>query len=193
MKLREEQLYRAASIADNIEMASIPDKETCPKHSFSEKFESDMRALISKIRNNEIEPYYVHMGWQFYTKRSAAVILLAFLLTCAVMPDAVMAACRRIVETGFLEIIRNSTVRLIFVYLVQFVFCMRENKYLGLILPAYYFISSVMLLVNSFSSTYFMELNRLFHIYLVFIVPNVNTVLFLFMYIVLRIFYIKKK
>lgn len=193
MKVSEEQLYKAASIADRIELDALPDKETCPEHIFSEKFEHDMMELIHKVKNHKIAPYHVHMGWPYYAKRGAAVFLLCTGLVCAVMPEAVMATCRRIVETDFLAIIRNSTVRLIFVYLLQFVLCTRENKFSGLILPAYYFISSVILLVNSFSSAYFMELNRIFHIYLVFIVPNVNTVLFLFMYFVLRKFYVEKK
>ena len=192
MKLSEEQLYRAASVADSMEMASLPDKETCPKHIFSEKFENDMMGLMRKVKNGKIAPYYVHMGWQYYAKRGVAVFVLCTGLACVVMPEAVMAACRRIVETDFLAIIRNSTFRLIFVYLVQFVLCTRENKFLGLLLPAYYFISSVILMVNSFNSAYFMEMNRIFHIYLVFIVPNVNTTLFLFMYFVLRKFYVEK-
>ena len=89
-------------------------------------------------------------------------------------------------ETNFTSIMQNSLISLIIVYLLQFFLCTRKSKFLGLILPVYYFVSSIILLVNSFSSAYFVEMNRLFHIFLVFIVPNVNTVLFLFMYAVLR-------
>lgn len=88
--------------------------------------------------------------------------------------------------TNYTSVVQNSLIGLIVVYLLQFFLCTRKNKFLGLVLPAYYFISSVVLLVNSFSSAYFAEMNRLFHVFLVFIVPNVNTVLFLFMYAVLR-------
>ncbi len=105
MKLCEEQLYRAASIADAMELYVLPDKETCPEHRFSEQFENDMRDLLLKVAKNEIVPYHVPRGWQFYTKRGAAVILLAFLLTCAVMPDVVMAGYQK-----FIEIIEKNVV-----------------------------------------------------------------------------------
>ena len=87
---------------------------------------------------------------------------------------------------NYTALLTNSLLRLLFTYVIQFFLCTRKNKFLGLILPVYYFISSIHLLVNSFSSAYFLEMNRLFHIFLIFIVPNVNTVLFLFMYAVLR-------
>lgn len=89
-------------------------------------------------------------------------------------------------EQNFTAIIQTSLFRLVVVYVLQFFLCTRKNRFLGLILPVYYFISSIVLLVNSFSSAYFLAMNRLFHIYLVFIVPNVNTVLFLFIYVVMR-------
>lgn len=89
-------------------------------------------------------------------------------------------------DIGFLSIIHSGLFRLVIVYFIQFFLSTRNNRFLGLILPAYYFISSIVLLINSFSNTYFVEMDRLFHIYLAFIIPNVNTVLFLLIYFVLR-------
>ena len=193
MRLTEEQLRNAAVKARDKELAALPAELYCPDYEVSEQFEQTVKQILMQLEQGTLKPDAVRMGWQYYTKRSAAVFLLCAGLTCAVMPDAVMAAYQRIAEIDFAAIIRNSTVRLIFVYLVQFILCTRENKFLGLILPAYYFISSIILLVNSFSNAYFMELNRVFHIYLVFLMPNANTVLFLFMYFVLRKFYVEKK
>ena len=69
MKLNDEQLCRAAALADAIELASLPDKESCPKHTFSPEFEAEMQKLFQKIANNEVKSYRVSMGLSYYTRR----------------------------------------------------------------------------------------------------------------------------
>ena len=98
MKLNEAQLYRAAALADAMELASLPGKENCPKHHFSDRFEKEMQALIGKVQRNEIKPYRISMGWQYYTKRGAAAILLWFLLACVTMPQVVIAGCQKLLD-----------------------------------------------------------------------------------------------
>ncbi len=98
MKLDEAQLYRAAKLADAMELAMLPDEDTLPKHEFSEQFERDMELLIAKVKRNEIRPYKVFMGWQYYTKRGIAAILICFFLACATMPEAVIAGYHKLIE-----------------------------------------------------------------------------------------------
>lgn len=98
MKLNEAQLYRAAALADAMELASLPDIENCPKHHFSDRFEKEMQELIGKVQRNEIKPYRISMGWQYYTKRGAAAILLCFLLACVTMPEVVIAGCQKLLD-----------------------------------------------------------------------------------------------
>lgn len=38
------------------------------------------------------------MGWQYYSRRCLAAVLLCFLLSCAIMPETVMAGCRSVLE-----------------------------------------------------------------------------------------------
>ncbi len=98
MKLDEAQLYRAAKLADAIELAMLLDEDSLPKHEFSEQFEHDMELLIAKVKRNEIRPYKVFMGWQYYTKRGIAAILICFFLACATMPEAVIAGYHKLIE-----------------------------------------------------------------------------------------------
>ena len=53
MKLDEGQLYRAAALADAMELALLPDTESCPKHEFSDEFERNMQELIGKIKRTK--------------------------------------------------------------------------------------------------------------------------------------------
>ncbi len=52
MKLDEAQLYRAAALADAMELAILPDTQSCPNHEFSEEFECKMKELIEKMRTD---------------------------------------------------------------------------------------------------------------------------------------------
>lgn len=98
MKLNNEQLCRAAALADVIELASLPDEESCPKHTFSPEFEAEMQELFQKIANNEVKLYRVSMGWSYYTKRGVAAVLIGFFLTCIAMPEVVIAGYHKLID-----------------------------------------------------------------------------------------------
>ncbi len=54
MKLDEAQLYRAAVLADAMELAMLPDTQSCPNHEFSEEFERKMEELIEKMKHEGV-------------------------------------------------------------------------------------------------------------------------------------------
>lgn len=99
MKLTEEDLHRAAVLADAMELASLPDKNACPQHCFSQQFEQEMEALRGKVARGEIAPYAVRLGWPYYARRGVAAVLLCFLLTYLVAPEVVQAGCAKLMET----------------------------------------------------------------------------------------------
>lgn len=98
MKLNDAQLQRAASLADAIEMSFLPDQDNCPQHTFSEEFEAKMQHLIKRVRQSEIKPYRVFMGYAYYAKRSIAAVLIAFLLACVTVPEAVIAGYHKLID-----------------------------------------------------------------------------------------------
>ena len=116
MKLTEETLRRAAVLADAMELASLPDKETCPQHCFSRQFEQEMETLLGKVERGEIATYSVHLGWPYYARRGVAAVLICFLLTCLAAPEAVQAGCAKLMEavryvvTEYTEYRYHSTV-----------------------------------------------------------------------------------
>lgn len=98
MKLNDTQLQRAAALADAIELSFLPDKEHCPKHNFSPQFEANMQTLIKQVREDTIKPYRVFMGYAYYAKRSIAAVLIAFLLACVTVPEAVIAGYHKLID-----------------------------------------------------------------------------------------------
>lgn len=116
MKLNDAQLQRAASLADAIEMSFLPDQDNCPQHTFSEEFEAKMQHLIKRVRQSEIKPYRVFMGYAYYAKRSIAAVLIAFLLACVTVPEAVIAGYHKLIDvienvvTEYTEYKYHSTV-----------------------------------------------------------------------------------
>ncbi|MBQ3206142.1 MAG: DUF4367 domain-containing protein [Peptococcaceae bacterium] len=116
MKLNDTQLQRAAALADAIELSFLPDKEHCPKHNFSPQFEANMQTLIKQVRQNKIKPYRVFMGYAYYAKRSIAAVLIAFLLACVTVPEAVIAGYHKLIDviehvvTEYTEYKYHSTV-----------------------------------------------------------------------------------
>jgi len=116
MKLNDTQLQRAAALADAIELSFLPDKEHCPKHNFSPQFEANMQTLIKQVRQNKIKPYRVFMGYAYYAKRSIAAVLIAFLLACVTVPEAVIAGYHKVIDvienvvTEYTEYKYHSTV-----------------------------------------------------------------------------------
>lgn len=116
MKLNDAQLQRAASLADAIEMSFLSDQDNCPQHTFSEEFEAKMQHLIKRVRQSEIKPYRVFMGYAYYAKRSIAAVLIAFLLACVTVPEAVIAGYHKLIDvienvvTEYTEYKYHSTV-----------------------------------------------------------------------------------
>ena len=98
MKLNDAQLQRAASLADAIELSFLPTQDNCLKHTFSAEFEVKMQHLIKRVRQSEIKPYRVFMGYAYYAKRSIAAVLIAFLLACVTVPEAVIAGYHKLIN-----------------------------------------------------------------------------------------------
>lgn len=98
MKISEEQLYRAAKLADAIDLATLPDEAHCPKHEFSPEFEARMQKLIQQVENGEIPQAKAFMGYSYYAQRGAAAVLIAFLLTCVTMPETVIAGYHKLMD-----------------------------------------------------------------------------------------------
>ena len=116
MKLNDAQLQRAATLADTIELSLLPDKAHCPKHAFSAAFEAKMQRLIQQVEHHDITPYKVFMGYAYYAKRSFAAVLIAFLLACVTVPEAVIAGYHKLIDvienvvTEYTEYKYHSTV-----------------------------------------------------------------------------------
>lgn len=98
MKFTEEQLRLAAKRVDERLLAGLPDETECINYEFSDSFEQKMNTLIEQVKNNEISPAKVAMGWQYYTRNGLVAILLCFMLTCISMPEAVLAGYQKLVE-----------------------------------------------------------------------------------------------
>ncbi|MBR2009618.1 MAG: DUF4367 domain-containing protein [Peptococcaceae bacterium] len=103
MKLTEEQLRRAAKLAQQKDLARLPEADTIL---VSPRMEQKMQTLITQVKRGEITPARASMGWRYYTRNGIAAVLIGFLLTCAAMPEVVIAGCQRLiqmVETVFEE------------------------------------------------------------------------------------------
>lgn len=98
MKLTDEQLRRAAILAREKELSQLPNLKDCPSYPFSAEFEARIQDILAQLEQGTLKAKPVRMGWQYYTKRGAAAIFICFLLTCATMPEAVMAGYERLVE-----------------------------------------------------------------------------------------------
>lgn len=98
MKLTDEQLRRAAILAREKELSQLPNLKDCPNYTFSEEFEAQIQDLLTQLEQGTLKAKPVRMGWQYYTKRGVAAIFICFLLTCATMPEAVMAGYEKLVE-----------------------------------------------------------------------------------------------
>jgi len=106
MYLTDEELRRAARLVAKAEFAQWSAFTAEPDHQFSERFQQEMQELIGKVKAGKIKQVRARMGWQYYAKHGIAAVLLCFLLSCVVMPEAVMAGCQKvlsIVETVFEE------------------------------------------------------------------------------------------
>ena len=95
MKFSEKQLRQAAALAENYAMNHLPSERS---HDFSEQFEHNMDVLRYRFANGTIKTEPIRMGWQYYTRRGVAAVLLGAILTCAAMPEAVIAGYQKFIE-----------------------------------------------------------------------------------------------
>lgn len=98
MRFTEEQLRLAAKRVDQRLLAQLPDESDCLDYQFSEALEQKMHCLIEQVRNNQISPAKVSMGWRYYTRNGLVAVLLCFLLSCIAMPETVLAGYQKLVE-----------------------------------------------------------------------------------------------
>ena len=98
MRFTEEQLRFAAKRVDQRLLAQLPDESDCLDYQFSEALEQKMHCLMEQVRNNQIPPAKVSMGWRYYTRTGLVAVLLCFLLSCIAMPETVLAGYQKLVE-----------------------------------------------------------------------------------------------
>ncbi|MBR5319210.1 MAG: DUF4367 domain-containing protein [Peptococcaceae bacterium] len=103
MKLTEDQLRRAARLAQHKDLSRLPETDDII---VSPRMEQKMQDLIQQVQRGEIKSARASLGWRYYAKTGIAAVLICFLLTCVTMPQAVIAGCQRLiqmVETVFEE------------------------------------------------------------------------------------------
>ena len=98
MKFTEEELRRAAVRVQEKQLAALPALETCTD-TFSPAYVQKLQQLNEELKRGQLAQAVAPMGWQYYTRRSIAAILLCFLLACATMPEAVLAGYQKMLET----------------------------------------------------------------------------------------------
>ena len=96
-KISEKELRQAAIQAEAYLQAQLPAPETCTNRG-SAQLEQRLQQLLAQVQRGEIMPAPLHMGWQYYTRNSAAAVLLCSLLACITMPEAVMAGCQTVIQ-----------------------------------------------------------------------------------------------
>ena len=96
-KISEKELRQAAIQAEAYLQAQLPAPESCTDHG-SAQLEQRLQQLLAQVQRGEITSAPLRMGWQYYTRNSAAAVLLCFLLACITMPEAVMAGCQTVIQ-----------------------------------------------------------------------------------------------
>lgn len=98
MKFTEEELRRAAVRVQEKQLAALPAPGTCTD-TFNPAYAQKLQQLNEELKRGQLAQAVAPMGWQYYTRRSIAAILLCFLLACATMPEAVLAGYQKMLET----------------------------------------------------------------------------------------------
>ena len=96
-RISEKELRQAAIQAEAYLQAQLPTPESCTNRG-SAQLEQRLQQLLAQVQRGEIMPASLRMGWQYYTRNSAAAVLLCFLLACITMPEAVMAGCQTVIQ-----------------------------------------------------------------------------------------------
>lgn len=96
-KLTDEEIAEAARLLVAYEVATIP-PEGKYEPEYSDAYTGYIHQLMAQSRAGTITPPNVPMGWQYYTRKGLAAILIATLLAGIAMPERVMAGYRWLVE-----------------------------------------------------------------------------------------------
>ena len=99
MKMDDKQLEQAFRQAMQMQIDAMPEESDCPEHTFSDAFEQDMHKLIGEVEEGTIKPAKAPMGWQYYTSRGLAAMVVCCLLTGIAMPDIVVAAYYKLIHS----------------------------------------------------------------------------------------------
>lgn len=75
MKFTEEELRRAAVRVQEKQLAALPAPETCTD-TFSSAYAQKLQQLNEELKRGQLAQAVAPMGWQYYTRRSIAAILL---------------------------------------------------------------------------------------------------------------------
>ena len=103
-ELTDEQITEACRLLTAYEVATIPPEDSYTEP-YSDAYTAYIHELMEQYKTGTITPTKVPMGWQYYTRRGIAAVLIAALLAGIAMPERVMAGYRWLVEVveEFLE------------------------------------------------------------------------------------------
>ena len=96
-ELTDEQITEACRLLTAYEVATIPPEDSYTEP-YSDAYTAYIHELMANYKAGAITPAKVPMGWQYYTRRGIAAVLIAALLAGIAMPDKVMAGYRWLVE-----------------------------------------------------------------------------------------------
>jgi len=96
-ELTDEQITEACRLLTAYEVATIPPEDSYTEP-YSDAYTAYIHELMANYKAGAITPTKVPMGWQYYTRRGIAAVLIAALLAGIAMPDKVMAGYRWLVE-----------------------------------------------------------------------------------------------
>lgn len=96
-KVSDEDIAEACRLLMAYEVATIP-QESAYDDIRSETYIAYMERLLAQAKAGTLIAPNVPMGWQYYTRKGLAAILIAALLAGIAMPERVMAGYRWLVE-----------------------------------------------------------------------------------------------
>jgi hypothetical protein len=95
--ISDEEIAEACRLLMAYEVATIP-QESAYDDIRSETYIAYMDSLLAQAKAGTLIAPNVPMGWQYYTRKGLAAILIAALLAGIAMPERVMAGYRWLVE-----------------------------------------------------------------------------------------------
>lgn len=97
-ELSDAELHQAAMECMDYDLAWFDLYADFKDPVYSEQFTERMDTMLVQQRKGQIKAAEYFMGWQYYTKRGIAAVLLCFLLACVTMPEAVLAGYHKLIE-----------------------------------------------------------------------------------------------